>query len=93
MNWYFKQIIAQTFPLETVVNPADLNQPGIQYLTSLPNGYIVRREKDGGWTILNPDGGVLVEDETDPEGDAQKALDRAIRSALLRINQKLSQRI
>ena len=91
MNWYLRKIISQTtFPLQDVTTQEDLNQPNISAVTSLPVGYIVRREQGGGYTILNPNHSVLVENEQDFSGNPQNALKRAIRLALLRINQRLS---
>ena len=85
MNWYERKS-AQLLPLDQAVSESDLNTPDTPFITSLnnlPPGYTVRREANGGWTILNPDKSVLV--------DTEATLPTAIKLALIRINLKLSQ--
>lgn len=74
-----------------MVSNKDIEDTGTPFLTELPLGYVVKRDQDGGWTVLNPDGSMLVNTEADSPGQEREALRRALRLALIRINFKLSQ--
>jgi hypothetical protein len=86
MNWYFRKICQTEMPLNEIVTDQDMADSGSSPMSSLPFGYVVRRDNDGGWTVLNPDGSLLVNTEAEQEGTEVDALRRAIRMALKRLN-------
>lgn len=85
MGWYLKLIISEVI---NEIPTHQLLEKGLNwlkptvFLENIPPGYKIKKEKDKGWSVINPNGSVLVYDEPN--------IRQAIRSAIWRINQLVS---
>jgi len=85
MGWYTKLLISQVIdeiPTHHLLEKGLKRLKPTIFLKSVPPGYKIRKDKDKGWSVINPNGSILVYNEPN--------IRQAIRSAIWRINQLVS---
>jgi hypothetical protein len=79
MNWYMYKVANLTMPLDDTIDVTKNISPNMRHLRrKIPPDYKLELESDGTWSILDPEGRLIVSHEP---------LLHAVRSALWRINQ------